>query len=521
MTTLQPIGGFLSGPPAPASQSTQVAPGGLFAFLLALLSDRLGDEPGPEAQPSELPLAPGLQELPERPQKQIREPEVVELSVLAWALATGFPSASSGQVQPDTPAGQQASPAPAPEGVTQPGTLPVPAAELASRTPAPESASPARAEIELPELSPRLWDLHAATAAPVAAAPDAGATVQPEIGRMPLSLPGTGEPIVSLLAGSTAAPDAHNGEAKDARLSLVASRPTTVEANDLARAGHPVVTPAQAEAIQPNLAGRHGMGHLAAQAATVAAVPLPVPPVVSGGQEVSAADTALAAQPLPVFRALPPEAGLPLEFRPARRAEASSVAEADAGTVHAPHMELDRTPARTASSMEVVDSEPPAPAREPQAVVSQVVHQIRFSVRNGLSQAWIRLEPPSLGIVDVRLTESGGVLQVVLASPNPIVRDLLERGSDGLRRELAVSGLQVQRIQITGPLGAAESSGTSGHPATAGHEGGWGQPAGRQPEQAWQAPPPYSQEARPEIDPDPLRPARQRGRSDSRIDYWA
>lgn len=521
MTILQPVGGLLAAPPAPASQSTQVAPGGLFAFLLALLSDRPGSEHRPGAQPSELPLAPGLQELPERPQKQIREPEAVELSVLAWALATGLLSGSSGRVQPDTPAGQQASPDPVQEGVTRPVALPVPAAELASWTPAPESPPPAHAEIELPELSPRLWNLHAATAAPAVAAPGAGATVQPETGRMPLSLPGTGEPIISLLVGSTAVPDAPSGEAKDASLSLVASRPTTVEANDLARAGHPAVTPAQAEAIQPNLAGRHGAGHLPAQAATVDAVPSPAQPVVSGGQEDSAADTAPAVQPLPVERVLPPEVGIPLESRPARRAEASSVAEAGAGTVHAPHLELDRTPARTASSMDVVDSEPPAPARDPQAVVSQVVHQIRFSVRNGLSQAWIRLEPPSLGMVDVRLTESGGVLQVVLASPTPVVRELLERSSDGLRRELAASGLQVQRIQVTGPLGAAESSGTSGHLATAGHEGGWGQPTGRQPEQAWQAPQPYSQEARPEIDPDPLRPARQRGRSDSRIDYWA
>ena len=521
MTILQPVGGLLATPPAPASQSTQVAPGGLFAFLLALLGDRPGGEPSPGAQPSDLPLAPGLQESPERPQKQMREPEAVELSVLAWALATGLLSGSSGWAQPGVPAGRQASPDPIQARVARPVALPVPAAELASRTPAPESAPPAHAEIELPELSPRLWNLHAATVAPAVASPGAEVTAQPETGRMPLSLPGTSEPIISLLAGSSAASNTPSGEAKDASLSLVASRPTSVEANDLARAGHPAVTPAHAGTMQPKLAGRRGVGHLAAQAATVDVVPSPVPPVASRGQEVSAADTALAAQPLPVERVLPPEAGIPLESRPARRAEASSVAEADAGAVHAPHSELDRTPARTASSMDVVDSEPPARARNPQAVVSQLAHQIRFSVRNGLSQVWVRLDPPSLGTVDVRLAESGGVLQVVLASPDPIVRDLLERGSDGLRRELAASGLQVQRIQVTGPVAAAESSGASGNPATAGHEGGWGQPAGRQPEQAWQAPQPYPREAQPEIDPDPAQPARQRGRSDSRIDYWA
>lgn len=521
MTTLQPVGGLLAATPAPASQSAQVVPGGLFAFLLALLSERPGDEPSPGAQPSELPLAPGLQESRERPEKQRREPEAIELSVLAWALATGLLSGPSSGVQPGTPAGRQASPDSAQEGVTQPVALAVPAAEQVWGTPAPESGSPARAEIEPPELSLRLWNLQAAMAAPAVVSRGAGTTVQPETGRMPPSPPGTSEPIISRLAGSSAASDMPSGEANDASPSLVAGQPTTVEADDLTRAGHPTVTTADARTMQPSLAGQRGVGHLAAQAVTVDAVPSPIPPVVLTGQEVTAADNVPAAQSLAVERVLPPEAGVPLESRPARRAETSSVAEADAGAMHTPHSELDRPPAGAASSMDVVDSEPRAPARDPQALVSQVVHQVRFSVRNGLSQAWVRLEPPSLGMVDVRLTESGGVLQLVLASPNPIVRELLERSSDGLRRDLAASGLQVQRIQVTGPVAAAEASGPSGNPAAAGHEGGWGQPASRQPEQAWPAPQLYQGERQAEVESNPAQPARQRGRSDSRIDYWA
>lgn len=520
MTTLQPIGGFPAVPPAPGSQSTQVAPDGLFAFLLALLSHQSGGEPG-LASVDEFPHAPEPKQSPERPEKQMGELEAVEPSVLAWALAAGFLSAPSDQVQPQTHNGRSAALTLAPEGMTESDTFPQPLAGPSSKTLAPESAPPAHAEIELPELSPHLWNLQAATAVPVASASGSSTAAQPDTSRVPRALSGTGGPVISLLAGSTAAPDSFSGEAKDASLPLVTTRPTTVEANDLARAGHPAISPAQAEAIQPNLAGRRGMGHLATQAATVDVVSSPVPPVVSGGQEVSPADSALAAQPFPVDHALPRTAGIPLGPRPARRAEVSWVAEADAGTAHAPHMGLDRIPAQTATSMDVVDSEPPALARDPRAVVSQMVHHIRFSVRSGLSQVWIQLDPPSLGTVDVRLTESGGVLQVVLASPNPVVRELLERGSDGLRRELTASGLQVQRIQVTGPLAAAESSGTAGQLATAGHEGGWGQSAGRQLGQAWQAPPQYSQEARPEIDPDPLRLPRQRGRSDSRIDYWA
>ncbi len=517
MTTLQPVGGLLAAPPAPAAQSTQVAPGGLFACLLALLSDQSGGEPGLAASVSELPLAPELKDSPERPAKRIGEPEAVERSVLAWALAAGFLSAPSGPVQPQTHDGRPASPAP--EGATRPVALPVPNTELASRTPAPESAPPAHAEIELPEFSPRLWNLHAATAPAAVAAPDAGATAPPGTGRMPLALPGTGEPVSSPLAGSTAVADRPGGEANDAGLLPAAGRLATAQADDLARASHPAITPAYTGATRPGLDGPRGAGHPLLQASTVDVVPSTGHPAAAGESEASTAElVASARQAAPV---LPSESASPPEMDPARHRELASLREATPATAHLPGLAVDRAAAQTVGSLDAADREPAAPSREPDGILPQVVHQIRFSVRNGLNQAWVRLEPPSLGTVDVRLTESGGMLQVVLASPNPVVRELLQRGSDGLRRELAASGLQVQRIEVTGPLGVAESSATSGHPAAAGHGGDWGQPAGRQPEQAWPAPQPYPREARPESDPDPLRLPRQRGQSDSRIDYWA
>ncbi|MCM8749714.1 flagellar hook-length control protein FliK [Thermomicrobiaceae bacterium CFH 74404] len=519
MTTLQPIGGFLAAPPAPASQSTQVASGGLFAFLLALLSERPGGEPGLGTSPGERLPASGPPVLTKDAPPETREPEAVELGLLAWAIVAGL---LSGPGAPAQPGSRHARPSPVPAGPSILAVPSTPEPEMGIPIQPMEGALPVGAEIELPEFSPRLWPaggrvvLPAQGEAPVPARPP---TAVAHPARPSLAI--AAESTVLPAAGAEASSRASRVEVQGAGLPPEAIRPIAAMVGGGEISPFTGILAGGSEPAPAQVAVSTGPGHHVAQAVAVDSMS-------SGGEanrssgsgdDVPAAKAVAAA--FSFERVMPSETAHPPELRPARHREGAPVAEAPGGTAHAPGLGIDRAADQTASVLDAASGEPALPGREPQAIVPQLAHQIRFILRNGLSQAWVRLDPPSLGMVDVRLTESGGVLQVVLASASPAVRDLLERGSDGLRRELAASGLQVQRIQVTGPLGAAESSGTSGHLATAGHEGGWGQPAGRQPEQAWQAPQPYPREAQPEIDADPAQPARHRGRSDSRIDYWA
>ena len=155
---------------------------------------------------------------------------------------------------------------------------------------------------------------------------------------------------------------------------------------------------------------------------------------------------------------------------------------------------------------------------EPQQVVAQLVQPIHVSLRRGLTELLVRLEPPSLGLVEVRLAESDGMLRVMLASADPVVRELLRSGSEELRRDLAVHGFRVERVLVTGPTVAEE---LGAHLGTAGEqEGAWGRQSGRQ--SGWTVPVlgPSQPAVQPHRDAG-VSGKRLRGDPESRIEVWA
>ncbi|MDW8061025.1 MAG: flagellar hook-length control protein FliK [Thermomicrobium sp.] len=110
---------------------------------------------------------------------------------------------------------------------------------------------------------------------------------------------------------------------------------------------------------------------------------------------------------------------------------------------------------------------PVAPEVVAGAVV-QVREQVVRALERGARTIRVRLEPPDLGTVDIRVRELGGRLEVTLAASRPEVQQALEAGREGLRTTLAASGFTVQRVEVQPTLAS------SGYGTLAGGQPGMG-----------------------------------------------
>lgn len=107
-------------------------------------------------------------------------------------------------------------------------------------------------------------------------------------------------------------------------------------------------------------------------------------------------------------------------------------------------------------------------------VTAQVQDGLSRALERGARQIRVRLEPPDLGVVDIRVREIGGRLEVTLAASRPDVHQALEAGREGLRSALAASGFTVQRVEVQPGFAA------SGHGLLGGGQSGTGWSAGQQ-----------------------------------------
>jgi flagellar hook-length control protein FliK len=119
----------------------------------------------------------------------------------------------------------------------------------------------------------------------------------------------------------------------------------------------------------------------------------------------------------------------------------------------------------------------PVPAAGEEAAagaIGQVQERVAQAIAHGTRQLRVRLEPPDLGVVDVRIREMAGRLEVTLAANQPEVRQALEAGRESLRASLAAGGFAVQRVEVQ-PLAMA-----SGQNGISGSQSGMGWPGGQQ-----------------------------------------
>lgn len=88
-----------------------------------------------------------------------------------------------------------------------------------------------------------------------------------------------------------------------------------------------------------------------------------------------------------------------------------------------------------------------------------LAEQIKWSMQNGITSAEIKLHPPSLGALDVRITIEGDQTSVHFVSGHPIVREVLEASMPRLRDALAQDGISLASLSVSdqAPQGRGDS----------------------------------------------------------------
>ena len=120
----------------------------------------------------------------------------------------------------------------------------------------------------------------------------------------------------------------------------------------------------------------------------------------------------------------------------------------ESGALEARTSVLSEVLSRSASEAKLVERATMVTARGMNALASQ---------RGG--SLTIRLDPPSLGQVMIRMSVSDGAVQAELHASNPAGRVVMERGLETLRASLESRGLSVERLSVQAASTASESQG--------------------------------------------------------------
>lgn len=92
----------------------------------------------------------------------------------------------------------------------------------------------------------------------------------------------------------------------------------------------------------------------------------------------------------------------------------------------------------------------------------QLGERLALMVRGDIQQATIRLDPPELGMMDVRITVQNDQTQVQIIVQNPQVREALESQSIRLREFLEQQGLSLAKLDIRDESSARQQAGGDG-----------------------------------------------------------
>ena len=93
-------------------------------------------------------------------------------------------------------------------------------------------------------------------------------------------------------------------------------------------------------------------------------------------------------------------------------------------------------------------------------LMNKTVEKIKINVRaNGRSNMTIKLDPPSLGKIDMRVLTHDNHVKAVIVAENREVRMIIERDIESLRTSLNNNGMKVDEIVVTS---AGEESGMTG-----------------------------------------------------------
>lgn len=88
------------------------------------------------------------------------------------------------------------------------------------------------------------------------------------------------------------------------------------------------------------------------------------------------------------------------------------------------------------------------PARMSQNI-ERLERLMRFSIRRGMSQISMELDPPELGRVTLRMQMRAGVMSAALQTETVEARHLLTTGVEQLRRNLAAHGIELESFDVS------------------------------------------------------------------------
>lgn len=101
---------------------------------------------------------------------------------------------------------------------------------------------------------------------------------------------------------------------------------------------------------------------------------------------------------------------------------------------------------------------PAAPLPSPNQIMDQIVQQTRIVIEDGRGEATIKLQPESLGKVEMKVTVDGDKANVRFVVENMNVRLAIMENVEDLRKNLEYLGLEVEQLSVMlqGEMGDAE-----------------------------------------------------------------
>jgi len=194
----------------------------------------------------------------------------------------------------------------------------------------------------------------------------------------------------------------------------------------------------------------------------------------SGGSGSAAPDHPAPAQaspapspaPAPAAQPAAAPAAAPAQLHPAPQADVTG-ATAPAQVQGAPVPAAPHAPASVSAQLQILQSDP----REATPNLAALAITVAARSQDGAKHFDIRLDPPELGRVDVRLTvDDAGKAQAALAVEKPQTLALLQKDSAHLERALKDAGLDLSQNGLNFSLKGQQQQGGSGGNAPAGRQ---------------------------------------------------
>lgn len=82
-------------------------------------------------------------------------------------------------------------------------------------------------------------------------------------------------------------------------------------------------------------------------------------------------------------------------------------------------------------------------------VIDQIVSKVSFKVTDGLEEIKIRLEPPSLGSLQLKISVEGKTVNAVIVADNNMAKEIIQSNLQQLKDSMAEQGLKLDNISVS------------------------------------------------------------------------